>query len=300
MGSVYLARDIKHGRQVAIKVVVDANLSREAREAFLREIRLTARLQHPHILPLLDSGEAAGRPYYVMPFARDGSLRDLLRRRHRLPLGTVLTLACSLADALSHAHENRVVHCDLKPENVLLSSGQAILSDFGISRALHKDAAGWRAALGQSMGTPVYASPESIAGEPVDGRADVFSLGCVVYEMLAGRPPFKADTALATLARRFAGQIPHDSAIPGSIAEVLERALAVDRHRRYPSVAQFVRALTRAAGETRGEFRDRVDEAMHRLRVLTRQARRYWSRRSGTAARGSAPRVRPVDAALSG
>lgn len=279
MGTVYLARDVKHGRQVAIKVVPAERLSAAGRRHFHREIRLTARLQHPHILPLLDSGEAAGCPYYVMPYVRDGSLRETLDRAGKLTLRQALPIVEAVAGALEYAHENQVIHCDIKPENILMSGRHAILADFGISRAQHSDDLSWRAAVDRSVGTAAYVSPEMAFGdEQVDARADVFSLACVVYEMLTGRPPFNAETELATVARRIVGGVTLDrralDGMPRGVALALQKALSSDERRRFPSVRRFLVALERGAGTPRS-VTPLVSRVLHRIRVTGR-----WLRRS--------------------
>lgn len=282
MGTVYLARDVKHGRQVAIKVVPAEMLSAEGRRHFHREIRLTARLQHPHILPLLDSGEAAGCPYYVMPYVRDGSLRELLDRTGKLSMRQALPIVEAVCGALEYAHDNQVIHCDIKPENILMSGRHAILADFGISRAQHSDDLSWRAAVDRSVGTAAYVSPEMAFGEDgVDARADVFSLACVVYEMLTGRPPFDADTELATVAQRLVGGASIDfralDALPRGVAAALHKALSSDERRRFPTVRRFQVALERGAGASRSGAA-LVPRMFHQVRVAAR-----WLRRSSAA-----------------
>jgi serine/threonine-protein kinase len=253
MGTVYLARDVKHGRPVAIKVLFPEVLERVGAANFLREIRLTARLQHPHILPLLDSGEAAGCSYYVMPYVKDGSLRQLMNRKGRLSLKEGMRLARGLLDALHHAHENRVVHFDIKPENILISGGHAVLTDFGISRAVRTEDSPWRAALDTSSGTPAYVSPEQASGEPVvDPRSDIYSLACVLFEMFAGAPPFDGASDLAVVSRRFTQPAPSLSRVaphvPAGLSAAIRRAMAIDVNRRFSSVRHFRRAVDRGVG----------------------------------------------------
>jgi len=187
---VYLARDLKHGRQVALKVLrTDVGASLGA-DRFLREIHIAAGLNHPHILAVHDSGEAAGLLYYVMPFVEGESLRDRLKREGALPLDDSLRIAREVADALAYAHSQGVVHRDVKPGNILLVGGHAVVADFGIAMATGGDTDSL-AELGVPIGTPNYMSPEQGGGRgPVDGRSDLYSLGCVLYEMLTGKPPF--------------------------------------------------------------------------------------------------------------
>src|SRR5512146_268361 len=189
MAIVFLARDLRHGRDVALKVLRPELAVTLGPERFLQEIRLAAGLAHPHILPLHDSGEADGLLFYVMPFVPGESLRDRLEREGQLPLVDALTIAREIADALDYAHRAGVVHRDIKPENILLQEEHAVVSDFGIARAI--SAAGARVtAVGTTVGTPDYMSPEQGEGKgPLDGRSDIYSLGCVLFEMLAGMPP---------------------------------------------------------------------------------------------------------------
>jgi serine/threonine protein kinase len=198
---VYLARDLKHGRQVALKVLrTDVSASLGA-DRFLREIRIAAGLNHPHILAVHDSGEAAGLLYYVMPFVEGESLRDRLKREGALPLDDSLRIAREVADALAYAHSQGVVHRDVKPGNILLVGGHAVVADFGIAMATGGDTDSL-AELGVPIGTPNYMSPEQGGGRgPVDGRSDLYSLGCVLYEMLTGKPPFDGASPQEVMAR---------------------------------------------------------------------------------------------------
>ncbi len=213
MATVYLAEDLKHERRVAIKVLRTELAAVLGPERFLREIRLTAQLNHPHILPLLDSGEAAGLLYYVMPLMEGESLRERLHREQRLSIDEAVSLACEVADALSYAHGRGLVHRDVKPENVLLTAGHAVLSDFGIARAIDAASSETLTQTGVALGTPAYMSPEQVAGEKdLDGRSDIFSLGCVLYETLSGEPPFTGPTTRAVIARRFSAPAGSDDA----------------------------------------------------------------------------------------
>src|SRR5213594_3511130 len=203
MATVYLARDLRHGRPVAIKVLRPELAAALGPERFLREIETAAGLNHPHILPLHDSGEAAGWLYYVMPLVEGESLRSRLDRERQLPLADALQIAREAADALSYAHCHNVVHRDIKPENILLSSGHALVADFGIARAITAAGGERLTQTGVTVGTPGYMSPEQASGErDLDGRSDVYSLACVLYEMLAGNPPFLGTSARAILARQ--------------------------------------------------------------------------------------------------
>ncbi|MFH1763824.1 MAG: serine/threonine-protein kinase, partial [Gemmatimonadota bacterium] len=191
MATVYLAEDLKHGRKVAIKVLQPELAAAIGPERFLREIEISAGLDHPHILPLYESGEAGGFLYYVMPNVEGESLRDRLDREKQLPLDDAVQIAREVADALSYAHSRDVVHRDIKPENILLAGGHARVADFGIARAIRDAGADRLTMTGVSVGTPLYMSPEQAAGSSdIDGRSDLYSLGCVLFECLAGRTPF--------------------------------------------------------------------------------------------------------------
>src|SRR5216110_1297887 len=190
MATVYLAFDPKHRRRVAIKVLKPEVAGALGPERFLREIEIAAGLTHPHILPLHDSGEADGFVYYVMPYVEGETLRNRLDRAGQLPVAEAVQIVREVADALSHAHSHDVVHRDIKPENILLEAGHAVVSDFGIARAITAAAGGKLTETGIAIGTPGYMSPEQgVASARVDERTDIYSLGCVLYEMLAGSPP---------------------------------------------------------------------------------------------------------------
>jgi serine/threonine protein kinase len=256
MAIVYLAHDLRHDRPVALKVLRPELAAALGSERFLREIRLTARLDHPHILPVLDSGEDRGVLWYAMPYVRGETLRDLLRRETQLPLDLALDLAHQIAGALDHAHHDGVIHRDLKPENILLSENQARVADFGVARAL--DAAGGEriTETGLALGTPAYMSPEQAVGDSeVDGRSDQYSLGCVLYEMLAGKPPFTGPTPQSVIAKRMTGEIPSvrhlRPTVSVAVEQVVTRSLAPIADDRFPSVGEFDRAL-RSAAAVRG------------------------------------------------
>jgi eukaryotic-like serine/threonine-protein kinase len=264
MATVYLAHDRKHDRAVAIKFL-NAELSQTlGAERFLREIRIAARLNHPHILPLHDSGEADGLLYYVMPYVEGESLRDRLNRERQLPQEEALRIAGEALSALEHAHRAGVLHRDIKPENILLADGQALLADFGIARGLDSAGAERLTSTGLVVGTPAYMSPEQACAEPVlDARCDLYSLACVLYEMLAGEPPFTGATAHAIIAKRLGGPPPRirtvRASVPEALEEVLLRALDPVPADRYPSAATFRQALEAC---TRGQPRTRRSRSL--------------------------------------
>jgi len=247
MATVYLAEDLKHGRPVAIKVLAPELAAALGRERFLREIATAARLSHPHILPLHDSGEANGFLYFVMPYVEGESLRDRLVREKQLPIEDAITIVRQVASALSYAHSRDVVHRDVKPDNVLLSEGGAIVADFGIAGAVL--AAGGRLTqTGIILGTPAYMSPEQGAGERgLDGRSDVYSLGCVLYEMLTGEPPFTGPTAQAIIAKRFTEPAPSARRLRDTVSLAVDRAIAKALARapadRFATPHDFAKAL---------------------------------------------------------
>ncbi len=277
MGTVYLARDVKLGRQVAIKVVSPEAVSGIGIRQFLKEIRNTARLEHHHILPLHDGGEAAGYPYYVMPYIRDGSLRDLLDRKQRLSVDETLRITRGVAAALEYAHEHRIVHCDVKPANVLLSGDHALVADFGIARAIHTEAFEWGKppAMDSSAGTPAYVSPEQASGERhLGARSDIYSLACMVFEMLSGRPPFVGTTTLAIVSQRFTSEVPDlgtfVSGIPSRVTRAVRRGMSLELERRHASPTEFVEALERGVAHV-SPVRERLSLVGPRLSALTRR-----------------------------
>jgi serine/threonine-protein kinase len=248
MAVVYLAHDVKHDRAVAVKVLRPEIAAALGPERFLREVQITARLNHPHILPLLDSGEADGFLYYVMPYVEGESLRARLEREAQLPLEEALQITREAADALGYAHCHDVVHRDVKPENILLESGHAIVADFGIARAITEAESEKRTEPGIAVGTPQYMSPEQAMGERhLDGRSDIYSLGCVAYEMLAGEPPFTGRSPEAIRARRLQGPPPSLATMRPTIPPIVEgainAALALVPADRYPTAAAFAAAL---------------------------------------------------------
>jgi eukaryotic-like serine/threonine-protein kinase len=248
MATVYLARDLRHHREVAIKVLSDEMAAGIGADRFLREIRLAASLHHPNILPLYDSGEADGQFYYVMPVAMQESLRDRLRRHGALPAQEAIRLACDIAAALDYAHRHGVVHRDIKPENILLHEDHALVTDFGIGRPPASADAVALTQVGAIIGTPAYMSPEQAAGaDEVDGRSDLYSLGCVLYEMLAGVPPFTGPTAAAVIARRFTGPAPGLAAMDPDVSPAVQRVVAtlmtMEPGRRIATGAEVIRLL---------------------------------------------------------
>ncbi len=251
MATVYLAQDLRHDRPVALKVLHPHLAASLGPDRFLREIRLAARLQHPHILTVLDSGEAAGQLWFTMPFIEGESLRDRLTREKQLPVEDALRFARETADALEYAHRHGIVHRDIKPENILISTQHALVADFGIARALG-DADEKLTETGMAVGTPAYMSPEQASGQrELDARTDIYSLGVVLYEMLAGETPFAAPTAQAMIARRFM-EAPRPvrqlrDAVPDTVDEALQRALARTAADRFSSAAQFAAALAPGA-----------------------------------------------------
>jgi serine/threonine-protein kinase len=248
--TIYLAEDLKHGRQVAMKVLRPARGDGYEPQRFLREIRIAARLAHPQILPLHDSGECDGLLYFVMPYAGCETLRDRLAREGQLPIDVALRIVRAVSSALSYAHRHGVVHRDIKPENILLHEGEPVIADFGVATAL--SASGWENSYvtdsGFTVGTPSYMSPEQASAEPtLDGRSDQYSLACVLYEMLAGEPPFTGTGARATMARH-AIEAPASVRVrrpnvPAAVERALGRALAKSPGERFATMAEFAEAL---------------------------------------------------------
>jgi serine/threonine-protein kinase len=251
MAVVYLARDRKHDRAVAIKILRAEIVVGPATQRFLLEIQILARLQHPHILALLDSGttdEASPRPFYVMPYVDGETLRHRLSREGQLAVPEALRLVRETGEALHYAHQQGLIHRDVKPENILLSQGHALVADFGIARAAGVAAGDRLTRAGMSMGTPAYMSPEQAAGdEEVDARADQYSLACVLYELLAGQPPFTGPSANAVLSRQVLDPVPPLTTlrpgVPGSVRRAVERALSKAPADRFASLPEFLAAL---------------------------------------------------------
>jgi serine/threonine-protein kinase len=246
--TVFLAHDLRHDRPVALKVVHPELSASVGTERFLREIRTVARLSHPHILPLFDSGEADGLLYYVMPYVPGESLRRRLEREGRLPVSSAVRIACQVGLALDHAHRHGVVHRDIKPENILLDGDQAVVADFGIATAREAASGERLTEVGLAVGTPAYMSPEQAGGAPqVDGRSDIYSLGCVLYEMLGGEPPFTGPTPQALMAQQVLATLPpirsRRAEIPEAVESSLARALAKEPTDRFATAAEMTAAL---------------------------------------------------------
>ncbi len=254
MATVYLARDLRHDRDVALKVLHAELAETLGRQRFLREIRMAAGLTHPHILPLYDSGEAGGFLYFVMPVMKGQTLRDRLLQENQVSVESAVRIVTEVADALDYAHRQDVVHRDIKPENILLHEGHAVVADFGIGKALIAAASETTTytQVGVTVGTPAYMSPEQAAGDPVDGRSDLFALGCVLYEMLTGQPAFSGPTVQSLIASRFVHTPPDVStirtAVPRALSSLVSRLLAKAPEERLSSGAQVVEALR--SGET--------------------------------------------------
>ncbi len=252
MAIVYLAEDLKHQRKVAIKVLRPELAAAVGPERFLREIAIAASLSHPNILPLYDSGDIDGTLYYVMPFVEGESLRDRLNRERQLPLEDALQITQEVADALGHAHALGLIHRDIKPENILFQAGHAVVSDFGIARAVSAAGEATLTETGLAVGTPAYMSPEQASGgKDLDARSDLYALGCVLYEMLSGETPYTGPTPQAILAKKLSEPLPRVSVVRETVGAPLEAALAKVLARtpadRYATARQFAEALTHAA-----------------------------------------------------
>ncbi len=276
MATVFLAADLKHGRRVAIKVLHPELAASIGTERFDREIRLAASLQHPHILSLYDSGDADGLLYYVMPYVIGESLRDRINREQMLPVEDAIQIALEVADALGHAHAMGVVHRDIKPENILLSGGHALVADFGIARAA--SVAGEKLTqTGVAIGTPLYMSPEQSVGENVGPTADLYSLGCVLYEMLAGDPPFTGNNARAIMARHAMTPVPSlqevRDTVPDEVEDAVMACLAKVPADRPQTAAQFCDMLGTPLGATasRRGVAPRLSSARHQQIRVTAQ-----------------------------
>src|SRR3954471_15051575 len=269
MATVYLAHDVKHDRKVAVKVLRPELAAVIGAERFLAEIKTTANLQPPHILPLFDSGVADSFLYYVMPYVEGISLRDRMAREKQLPISEAVRITSEIASALDYAHRHGVIHRDIKPENILLHDGSALVADFGIALAASK--AGSRMTeTGMSLGTPSYMSPEQAMGErDLDARSDVYALGCVTYEMLTGEPPFSGPTAQAIVAKVMTAEPVNATSlrktIPPHVSEAVHTALEKLPADRFATAAEFSAALADAGASARVT---RIGPAASRRRTL--------------------------------
>ena len=277
MATVYLAHDLRHDRSVALKVLHPDLTATLGPDRFQREIRYAARLQHPHILTVLDSGESGGQLWFTMPYVEGESLRERLTRDRQLPLEDALRIGREAAQALQYAHEHDVLHRDIKPENLLLTrDGNTLVADFGVARALASEEA--LTQTGLTVGTPAYMSPEQAAGErQLDARSDIYSLGCVLYEMLCGEPPFTGPTAQAIMAKRFSTsptpvRVTRPE-VPADVDDVVQRALARTPADRFASAGEMAQSLrpsvaTPAATRVLERAPARRQEGSHRTRWL--------------------------------
>jgi serine/threonine protein kinase len=248
MATVYLARELRHDRVVALKVLIPELASVVGVDRFLREIEIAARLRHPNVIPLLESGEFEGLLYYTMPVVEGESLRDKLRREKQLPISEAVQIARQVADALAYSHRNGVIHRDIKPSNIMLDSGHAVVADFGIALLAKEFAADRLTASGFSPGSPEYMSPEQASGEhDLDARSDVYSLACVVFEMLTGDPPFTGSIPQAILAKKLMQAVPHLRVVRDTVPEHLDWAVTVGLAKspadRFATAEEFRRAL---------------------------------------------------------
>src|ERR1700741_2164703 len=249
MANVFVAHDVRHNRKVAIKIMHPELAMRIGIERFLREIETTAKLQHPHILPLFDSGRVEQTVFYVMPYIEGESLRARLKRETQIPVADALRIASEVASALGYAHRHGVIHRDVKPDNVLFHDGRAVVADFGIALPNSDEDAYTRMTIaGVSLGTPYYMSPEQAAGQRnVDPRTDIYALGVVVYEMLAGQPPFMGPTVQAVFKRLMSEEprpLPeHRKSIPPRVSAAVARALEKLPADRWQTPTEFAEAL---------------------------------------------------------
>ena len=268
MATVYLAQDLKHARQVAVKVLLPELAAGLGADRFVREIEISAKLTHPHILPLFDSGEADGFLYYVMPYVEGESLGDRLEREGKIPAEEAIRFTDQIASALTYAHERGVIHRDIKPANILLAGDRAVVADFGIARAVEAAGTDSLTRTGLAVGTPAYMSPEqALGGDEVGAQSDIYALGCVVYEMVSGELPFEGTGAKALLAKQVMDGVPSlrktDPGIPVFLDRAVSRALATDSGERFDTASDFAEALTT------GTIVRRVRSRARRKRVST-------------------------------
>jgi serine/threonine-protein kinase len=274
MAVVYLAQDRKHHRRVAIKILKPELSQSLGTERFLREIEIAAQLTHPHILPLHDSGEAGGLIYYVMPYVEGESLRDRLNREKQLPLEDALHVACEVADALSFAHAVGLVHRDIKPENVLFQAGHALVSDFGIARAISQAGGEHLTETGMAVGTLAYMSPEQAAGaKDLDGRSDIYGLGCVLYEMLAGQPPYLTPHLRLRPPEAGVSLAAARATVPATVDRIVAKALAIAPADRFATAARFREALERALTRENASGDADFSGNVTRIRAVPRRRR---------------------------
>ncbi|MGI9077253.1 MAG: serine/threonine-protein kinase [Gemmatimonadaceae bacterium] len=246
--TIYLAHDVQHDRTVAVKVLRGHVRSPNATERFLREIKLLTRLRHPHILSLLDSGDAGGLLYYVTPYIAGESLHTRLRRDRQLAIAEAVGITLEVADALDYAHRENVMHRDIKPGNILLDGGHATVADFGIARAISESGEAMLTASGATLGTPAYMSPEQVLGErDIDGRSDIYGLACVLFEMVTGELPFMGSHGVVENHRKFTDPPPRARAarpdLPLALDDALATAMAKYAKDRFATAADFARVL---------------------------------------------------------
>ena len=300
MAFVFLAHDVRHERRVAIKVLKPELSATIGAERFLREIRVAAQLQHPNILGLYDSGEADGLLYYVMPFVEGESLRDRIHREHQLPIDDALRLTREAAEALEFAHTHGVIHRDIKPENILVQGGHALVADFGIAKAV-ESAGSKLTETGMTVGTPHYMSPEQSLGGELDGRSDEYSLGCVLYELLIGQPPFDGPNAMAVIARHSLEQVPSlqvvRPSIPDAVEDAVFRTLEKTPADRFPRMKNLVEALSEAEAEyaVQRTSARRAAGTPRTPQQVPLSARRTTARALRAGATGTTPLPGPVE-----
>lgn len=275
---VSLAQDRKHNRPVVIKVLLPELASVTQAGRFVREIEIAAQLTHPRIVPLYDSGEAAGLSYYVMAYIDGPSLRDRLQAEGRLEIGEAIRIASDVAKALDFAHQHGVIHRDIKPENILICGGEALVADFGIARAIAAAGGTKLTQTGMTIGTPLYMSPEQARGRrDLDGRSDLYNLACVVYEMVAGHPPFTAESPQELLARHAFDPVPTLRAarpdVPAPLERAVVKALAKLPGDRFATVAEFAQALTTETAPGPSSGRRRISDTFRLLFDRSRRPR---------------------------